>query len=138
MPDIPDILPADLAALRINKAKKCLLSAERALSVNDLDDAANRSYYCIFHSMKAILALDGFNAKSHGEIIGKFRKDYIKTGIFNIKYSDIIGDAEDVRIYCDYDDVYVTSESGVSAQVVNAREFLAEVEKYVGERIQNT
>ncbi|GBU21014.1 hypothetical protein R80B4_00901 [Fibrobacteres bacterium R8-0-B4] len=114
---------AELAVLRLNKAARCLQSAERALAAGDFEDAANRSYYCIFHSMKAVLALDGFNAKSHGEIIGKFRKDYIKTGFFHTKYSDIIGDAEDVRIYCDYDDSYIVSVNGVSALVENAMVF---------------
>jgi len=133
-----DDTPINLTALRFNKAKRCLQSAERALAAGDFEDAANRSYYCIFHSMKAVLALDEFNAKSHGEIIGKFRKDYIKTGLFHTKYSDIIGDAEDIRIYCDYDDTYIVSVNGVSAQVENAREFLEAVEKYVGERTQKS
>jgi uncharacterized protein (UPF0332 family) len=134
---MPDSALADLAILRLNKAARCLQSAERALAAGDFEDTANRSYYCIFHSMKAVLALDEFNAKSHGEIIGKFRKDYIKTGFFHTKYSDIIGDAEDVRIYSDYDDSYIVSVSGVSAQVDNAREFLADAERYVGEKIKN-
>jgi len=71
---------SNLAVLRLNKASRCLQSAERALAA---------------------------------------------------------GDAEDVRIYSDYDDSYIVSVSGVSAQVDNAREFLADVEKYVGERIKN-
>jgi len=84
------------------------------------------------------LAFDEFKSKNHGEIIGKFRKDYIKTQIFLTKYSDVIEDAFDTRNYCDYDEFYIAVENDVTAQVDNAREFLNAVGKYVDERILNT
>jgi uncharacterized protein (UPF0332 family) len=133
---MPDKTLSDLAVARLDKAVRCLQSADNAIANNDFETAANRSYYCIFHSIKAVLAFDGFRSKSHGEAIGTFRKDYIKNGIFPVKYSDVIKNAFETRNYCDYEDFYIAVENDVIAQIKNAREFLEAVEKYVAERIQ--
>jgi len=133
---LDDSAHCDLAIFYVNKAAQCLQSAEKTIADDDFDTAANRSYYSVFNSMKAVLALDRFDSKNHGEIIGKFRKDYIKTGIFPARYSDIIRDAEVVRNDCDYQAFHVASKNGVSIQVENAREFLAVVKEYTMNRIQ--
>jgi uncharacterized protein (UPF0332 family) len=132
----PDYIPEDLARYRIDKATRCLQSAERALSVCDFEDAANRSYYCIFCAMRAVLALDRFDSKKHSGVISAFNKDYIGTGIFPKEFSKIIKNAFEIRNESDYNDFYIVSKEKVAAQVENAKTFLEAVEKYVAERIQ--
>jgi hypothetical protein len=39
------------------------------------ETAANRSYYCIFNAMRAVLSLDRFDSKKHSGIIDAFRSD---------------------------------------------------------------
>ena len=41
----------------------------------------HRSYYAIFHAMRAVLALDGIDMKRHSGVMSEFRRLYIKTGI---------------------------------------------------------
>jgi uncharacterized protein (UPF0332 family) len=101
-----------------------------------LENSANRSYYCIFNAMRAVLSLDRFDSKKHSGVISAFQKDYIKTGIFPKEFSDIIGKAFDVRIDSDYGAFFLISKADVAAQVENAKTFLDAVEKYVNERIQ--
>jgi uncharacterized protein (UPF0332 family) len=132
---MPNATRWDLALARLEKATRCLLSAENVIADGDLETAANRSYYCIFHSMKAVLALDEFDSKSHGAIIGKFREKYIKTGIFLTEYSKTIGSAFDIRNESDYEDFYVITQNDVSIQVEKAREFLEAVKEYTTHRI---
>ena len=127
----------DLANFRLNQAVKCLQSAQRGLAADDFADAANRSYYCIFHAMRAVQALDRFDSKKHSGVIDNFRKNYIKTEIFSHDFSDIIGDAFKIRLESDYEDFYVVSKNKVTVQVENAKAFLETVEKYIGERIQS-
>jgi uncharacterized protein (UPF0332 family) len=126
----------ELSNFHIEKATKCLQSAEKTFADDDFDTAANRSYYSIFHSMKAILTFDEFDSKNHGEIIGKFRKDYIKSGIFPVELSQIIRDAFDTRNECDYEDFYFVSKSKVSVQIENARKFLDAIKEYTTNRIK--
>jgi uncharacterized protein (UPF0332 family) len=133
----PDRTSENLAKFRLLQAGKCLQSAQRGLAVDDFTDAANRSYYCIFHAMRAVHALDRFDSKRHSGVIDNFRKNYIHTKIFSAGFSDVIVDAFKVRLESDYEDFYLVSKSKVTAQVENAKTFLEAVEKYVGERIQS-
>ena len=126
----------DLANFRLNQAVKCLQSAQRGLAADDFADAANRSYYCIFHAMRAVQALDRFDSRKHSSVIDNFRKNYIRTEIFSHGFSDIIGDAFKVRLESDYEDFYLISKEEVAAQVENAKTFLEAAEKYIGERIK--
>ena len=48
----------DFARYRLEKAKKCLDTAEICLRAYDYEAATNRSYYAVFHSIRSILALD--------------------------------------------------------------------------------
>ncbi len=126
--------PEDLAVFRLHQARECL---QAALAAIDFKTAANRSYYCIFHAMRAVQALDRFDSRKHSGVIDNFRKDYIRTGIFSGEFSKVIGKAFDVRLESDYEDFYVVSKSKVTSQVENAKALEA-VEKYIGERIQST
>jgi len=101
------------------------------------ETAANRSYYCIFNAMRAVLALDRFDSKKHSGIISAFQKDYIRTGIFPKEFSDIVEKAFEIRLESDYVVFYLVSKAAVAAQIENAGMFLEAMEKYVGERIQS-
>ena len=47
-----------LAKYRIEKAEECLKSATILKDSGDYMSAANRSYYSIFHCIRAVMALD--------------------------------------------------------------------------------
>lgn len=116
---------------RLDKARDCLKSAELLLSVGAYADSTNRSYYCIFHSMRAVLIVDGFSSKTHAGNITEFRRRYIKTGIFPIEFSDIIASAFETRNDSDYEDFYIVSRDEGSQQTQNARIFLKAMETYL-------
>ena len=76
----------DLALYRLEKAENCLNDAKLLLKNESYMAAANRAYYAIFHSARAILALDGEDRKRHSGVISYFQKHYIKTQIFEKRY----------------------------------------------------
>jgi len=121
----------ELSRYRLSQAKDCLRAAENNLASELYKDSLNRSYYCIFHSMRAVLALDMFDSKKHSGIIANFRQKYIKTGVFNPTLSDIIGSAFEVRNNSDYEDFYVVAKEDVDQQINNAKEFMSEVVVYI-------
>lgn len=59
--------------------------------------------------MRAVLALDGEDFKRHSGVIQYFQKNYIKSGIFDKRFSDIITKASRIRNASDYDDFYIAS-----------------------------
>ena len=127
---------AVLANVRLQKARACLQSAERELAAGEFPTAVNRSYYCIFHSMRAVLAYDEFDSKKHSGIISAFHKNYIKTRVFSAQFSDIIDNAFEIRNDSDYDDFFLISKADIVAQIENARTFLEAVEKYISQKTQ--
>ena len=120
-----------LMHLRLEQARECLDAAILMLDAEKYKDAANRSYYCIFHAMRAVLALDGFDSKKHSGIMSEFGRRYIKTQLFPSNSSKLIRSAFDVRNDCDYNDFYVISKDDVAIQIENAKTFLAAVEAYI-------
>lgn len=124
-----------LTQYRLEMAENCLTSAQRNMEENDFKASANRSYYAIFHSLRAVLALDALDFKKHSAVISKFRELYIKTGLFDTHYSKIIGDAFDVRNNSDYEDFYVIGREDVKQQIENAASFLSAVQAYLTQRI---
>ena len=96
-----------LALVRIEKAEHCIDSANAMIEIGFYLDAANRSYYAIFHAMRSVLALEGKDFSKHAGVISYFRKNYIKTGIFSIRHSRIIDDLFEVRSNSDYDDFFM-------------------------------
>jgi len=79
-----------LVQYRLEQSRDCLNAAVRDVDAGAYKDAANRSYYCIFHAMRAVLALEEFDSKKHSGVISIFRQRYIKTGAFPPEFSDMI------------------------------------------------
>ena len=120
----------NLARFRIEQARECLDMAEKTVD-SSLKNSVNRSYYCIFHAMRAILAFDKFDSKKHSGIISEFRRRYIKSDVFPKRFSDILRKAFQIRNESDYEDFYVVAESEAREQIKNAKEFLEAVEKHI-------
>lgn len=124
-----------LATARFIHAQECLNEAETLICAEKYKGAANRAYYAVFHSMRAVLAFDGFDSKKHSGIIAQFRKEYIKTGVFDIKISDVIEKLFSVRTGSDYDDFYAVSKEECIEQFENAKYMIDVIKKYLDEII---
>ena len=99
--------------------------------MDEYKTANNRAYYCVFHSMRAVLALDDVDFKKHSGVIAYFREHYIKTGIFPRECSDIISSASLIRNKSDYDDFYLAQKSETAGQVDYAEKFLKYINSYI-------
>ena len=60
---MPDVTLIELSKYRLAKSAEMLETARRDLHADDYASANNRAYYCIFHAMRAVLALDGVDHK---------------------------------------------------------------------------
>jgi uncharacterized protein (UPF0332 family) len=126
----------DVSKYRYEKAVQCLETSKAMVALNDYKGAANRSYYCVFHAMRSVLALDNVDFGNHGQVMGYFRKEYIKTKTFPVKMSEILTILFDVRNKSDYDDFYIISKEDVTNQLHSAEFFLGEVQKYLEQQAE--
>ena len=121
----------EISKARFDHAKECLQDAKLLLAGESYRSAANRAYYTVFHAMRAVLALDGVDMKHHSGIISEFRKQYIKTGVFNASLSGIISELSSIREGSDYNDFFIVSKAETVQQVQAAEEFLTEIQAYL-------
>ena len=122
---------------RISKAGSFLSDAEETLKLGMYENAANRSYYAIFHTIRALLALDEKDFSKHSGVISYFQLTYIKTGILPDRLSKILKSAYSLRTESDYQDYFEISDEDVALQVSEARYFFETVRDYIDQRIQS-
>ncbi|MBR1629450.1 MAG: HEPN domain-containing protein [Lachnospiraceae bacterium] len=82
-----------LSEYRLEKSRSCLRMVQIAIEADDYCTSANRSYYAIFHCMRALLAVESIDYKKHSAVISHFQREYIKTGVFEEKLSDYVRQA---------------------------------------------
>ncbi len=131
---MPNEMRRELSAQRISKAEEMLHDAEAMLKLSSFRTANNRAYYCIFHAIRAVLALDGVEFKRHSGNIQYFQRNYIKTGVFTAEDSDIIISASEIRNSSDYDDFYIVSKEDTAELVSSAKIFCDKVNSYLQAR----
>lgn len=72
-----------LCTYRLKRAEEDLLTAESNHRSGFYKASINRSYYAIFHSIRAVNILDGFDASKHSSVIAYFNQFYVHTGEFD-------------------------------------------------------
>ena len=73
----------ELAKHRLEQAKEDLEAGKLLYDKNFYKSANNRAYYSIFHSIKAVLALEPIDFKRHKDVLAYFNKNYINKEIFH-------------------------------------------------------
>ena len=72
---MPDNQNMELAKYRLAKSGECSAAANSLLMDGLYAHSVNRSYYAIFHAIRAVLALMGVDFKKHsGVILGGYMK----------------------------------------------------------------
>lgn len=118
----------DLAYIRFERAQQNLAAAKSNLELGDYKTALNRSYYAIFHAIRAVNCMSGFDSSKHSGVIAFFNQNTVKTGKIDSDYSKIIKSASYCREKSDYDDFYVVSKKETEEQIENAVRFLNEID----------
>lgn len=80
----------DVIKMMLVKARKKLATARTNLDNDQYDDAVSRTYYAVFHVISATLLSQGLHFSSHGQTIGAFNREFIKTKKFPASFSKTI------------------------------------------------
>lgn len=113
----------------INVIKAILFKSREKLETAQIDfdnkrynDSVSRSYYAVFHAISAVLLSKGLHFSSHGQTIGAFNKEFIRTRQFPAAFTRMIRKLFKERQMGDYD-----FESYINANI--AQEDIKEAEK---------
>lgn len=121
----------ELSKHRLEQAKEELEDAKLLYNNKRYKSANNRAYYSIFHSIRAVLALEGIDFKRHKDVQAYFNKNYVSTEIFPKKMGHKIAEANKIREDSDYDDKFVSNNEDTLNQINTAEELISLVEKYI-------
>ncbi len=127
----------DLIEHRFCIAREDLNAAHLLLNEKQYRGANNRAYYSIYHTIDAILSIEGAAFKRHKDTLAYFNKQYIAAGIFPRELGRKIIKAEEIRHASDYDTFYIASKE-VTLQQIETAEWLFHLAKeYYNQNYQN-
>ena len=123
-----------LSRYRLERAKEDLQAAGINHDSGLFKASINRSYYAIFHAMRAVNILDGFDASKHSSVIAHFNQYFVHTGEFDRGIYKIIDGAYRIREKCDYSDFFLVSKKDSANQLMLAESFVKKVEYYLSKK----
>lgn len=124
----------DLSKYRFDTAVDELDTSKELLKSQKYKASVNRSYYAIFHALRAVTALEDFDSSKHSGIIAFFNKTYVKEGIFDKEISKLIDTAYRLREKADYQDFYVVSKEQAEEQIIKAEKVINTIKPYIENR----
>lgn len=124
----------ELSRYRFETSLEALADARLMYENGRYKNALNRGYYAIFHAIRAVNALTGFDSSKHSGVIAYFNQNYVKSEIFPKELSKIIRLASENREKADYLDFYIASKEEAEKQIQRAEEFLKWIEKFLREK----
>ena len=124
----------DLSKYRYERSSEELENAKTMLESGKFKLALNRSYYSIFHGMRAVNVLDEFDSSKHSGVIAHFNQYHVKTGDFSKEASKIIRTSSEMREHADYEDFFVASRQDAEEQVQKAQKFHEIITSYLQEK----
>ena len=123
-----------LSEYRLDRAREDLETAEENLAGGKFRASVNRSYYAVFHALRAVTALDHFDSGKHSGIIAFFNLHYVKTGIFDKEISKLIDSCYRMREKADYDDFFLIAEEDAVQQLEKAKHAVQAIEQFIAEK----
>lgn len=113
-----------LSEYRFERAKEMLDAARQNLNINQYRTSLNRSYYAVFHAMRAVNILNGYDSSKHSGVIAYFNKNFLKENKLDRNLYKIIKDSSYLREKSDYDDFFVIGRQETERQLENAEMFV--------------
>ena len=124
----------DLSKYRLQSAEENLVASKTLLNAEQYKSSVNRSYYALFHALRAVTALDGFDSSKHSGIIAFFNRTYVKEGIFDKSLSKYIDVSFRLREKADYQDFVVITKEQAEEQYNKAEQLIRAVKPYLEEQ----
>jgi uncharacterized protein (UPF0332 family) len=118
----------------INVSNDKIESAEILFKNKKYDDAISRAYYAVFHCAQALLQSIGVKAESHSGVRQLFGLHFIKEGRLNKKFGKYLKNLKDEQENGDYGIFTLIDREDAQEAIKEAREFIAETEKYLKEK----
>ncbi len=114
---------------RLKQANESLDVAEVLIKLPNYPTALNRIYYSVFYSLLAVGLKYDYSTSKHSQLIGWFNKNFIATGIMELKYGKIVRKAYEYRLMADYDVFVEFDKENIEILFLQSRELINSITK---------
>lgn len=124
----------DLSQYRFFCAEENRDAAKLLMQAGQFKASVNRSYYAVFHGLRAVTALDKFDSSKHSGVIAYFNRTYVKEGVFDKSLSKMVDTCYRLREKADYQDFFLVSHEMAEEQLEKAEKIIQMLGPYLKER----
>jgi uncharacterized protein (UPF0332 family) len=123
--------PQTETELYLERARKALQQARDNLNLGHYDVATSRAYYAMFYAASALLVSKGISRSKHSGVYSAFGQYFVKPGLIEPQYSQMLVNAFNVRLDSDYD-VRPTLNRAVAEDILrDAHQFVERATAYL-------
>ncbi|MGV8138526.1 MAG: HEPN domain-containing protein [Mangrovibacterium sp.] len=120
-----------LIQYRLQQAEQTIEEVSKLIENRLFNIAVNRIYYGIFYSLSALALKYEFNSTKHAQLIGWFNKNFIKSGLIDIKYGKILRDAFKNRSDSDYAPFIEFEKNDVVDMQTEIKDFISTLTRFL-------
>jgi uncharacterized protein (UPF0332 family) len=124
---VADDLSARIVA-RLDKARRKLATARKLLEQKELEDAAGRAYYAMYHAAHAALLPKRASPRTHKSLSTMLSMHRVKSGEISVDLYRAFVAARDQREYGDYEVATIIGPELAERTVADAAAFIDAVE----------
>ncbi|MFA4852833.1 MAG: HEPN domain-containing protein [Bacteroidales bacterium] len=121
----------ELITLRIEQANETIKEVGVLIENHLYRVAISRIYYGMFYMLLALSLKNNFKTSKHAQLIGWFNKTFIKKGILNKKYGNIIHNAFEERSDSDYGVFVEFARDEVDKRYSEMKDFIITIENFL-------
>ncbi|MEW5693043.1 MAG: HEPN domain-containing protein [Candidatus Hydrogenedentota bacterium] len=126
----------DYIKYRLEQAYEKLKYSRILIKEGGYKDSLSRTYYAMFNAVLALFVVRNLSARTHKDVLFLFDKQFVKEGIIDTMFLEIIRDAFYNRIDADYKDFFIASKEIADIQIKNAEIFINEIKRILKEKYE--
>ena len=113
------------------KADESLAAAQLLFKESSHGFTASRAYYGMFYAAQALLLTKGLAYSRHSAVLSAFGREFIKPGLFDLKWHQSFHEAFQVRQVGDYEPLERVSEETARRMLEQAEGFVQTVRSFI-------
>lgn len=114
------------------KRAQTVLKEAKVLTQQELwEGATSRAYYAAFHATQAVLLTEGLQPKSHQGTLYLFNHHFVKKGLIEPEYTQILARAAKYREEADYRHTMVFTKDQTEQTIQEVETFLKRVDLFL-------
>ena len=119
--------------LRMGLAQDKLTLARKLTADGYYNDAVSKAYYAMFYASRALLLAVGQDPHMHTGVVSLFGEHFVKTGKADAKFGRTLAVAKRLREESDYDERKHATKEEAEQAILDADEFIREVQRLLAD-----